>query len=134
VVPRRALIANFFNGKLGSYLEVSSFKDDTTDFDTSKISSLQRDKSTRRDVIALFGPPNGAGTYPFISRPDGIAIVYAFSETNVTTREVRTKTLAIYLDANDVVRDFESNSAVNPLATAPASTTTTVPIFIPRGK
>jgi hypothetical protein len=57
--PERFLRLVFWNGTLAGYLSWSSFKNDSTDFDESRMSRIERGKSTEAEVLALMGKPSG---------------------------------------------------------------------------
>src|SRR5918994_96233 len=64
VTPARSLTFLFFEDNLVGKEFVSSFKQDSTDFDGQKVSSITKGKSTRQDVVALLGKPSGEAVYP----------------------------------------------------------------------
>lgn len=135
VQPARTLRLEFLDGKLVGYLESSSFQNDSTNFDDTKVAQIVRGQTRQNDVTTLLGKPSGEVMYPIISQPEGHAAIYSYAVQNLTTRERSTKFLAIYFDASGTVRDLESNSATNPMPVAPPTGgTAIVPIIIPRGK
>src|SRR2546429_640829 len=74
----RAETFYFTNGVLVGYDFLSSFSDDRTDFDQTKVRQIERGKTTRENVITLLGKPGGAYVYPMIPRKDESAMVYLF--------------------------------------------------------
>jgi hypothetical protein len=134
VRPSRTLHLVFLDGKLISYTASSSFDNDSTNFDETKVAQLERGKTTQNDMTNLFGVPSGEAMFPMISAQHGHVAVYNFIQDNVTTREHATKFLAVYIDDSGIVRDFESTTATNPLPMPVATSTTIVPIVIPHGK
>lgn len=134
VRPARTLHIEFLNGKLIGYSASSSFDNDSTNFDDSKVAQLERGKTSQNDVTNLLGAPSGELMFPLISTPKGHVALYSYAEDNVTKRERATKFLAVYFDDGGIVRDFESTNATNPLPMPAPAATTIVPIVIPRGK
>lgn len=134
VRPQRSLVCLFWNGTLASYSFESSFGTDSTNFDDGKIAAIERNKSTRADVLRLLGAPSGESIYPIMAVNDGRVLLYRYSQTNLSQRERSAKLLRIHVDAGDVVRDIAFNSSTAPLPVAPAPSSTYVPIIIPKGK
>jgi hypothetical protein len=92
---------------------VSSFPNDATDFDESKVSAIVKGKSTRADLISLLGNPNGRGVYPFIKNKGETAAIYSYSHVkgSVFNMKFYAKTLVVSFDANSVVTDVEYTSS-----------------------
>jgi hypothetical protein len=133
--PERFLRLVFYDGKLAGYLSTSSFKDDSTDFDNSRVSQIIRDKSTAADVIALMGKPTGGAIFPLISPREGHSLTYYYLEDNLQANTHRTKFLNIYFDAQNIVRDIQSSDSTSPLPIAPAAGgPVVVPIIVPHGR
>lgn len=134
--PRRTLKLVFWNGKLVGYGAMSNFKDDTTNFDDTRVAQIKRGESTETDVKALLGKPSGATVFPLLATPDGHSLIYSYSEDDISAHERHAKFLAVYVDHNGIVRDMHSNDTVTPLPvqTAPAPVPVFVPIITPKGK
>ena len=45
---------------------VSSFQADATEYDESKVGAIVKGRTTRAEVLALLGRPNGEAIYPVI--------------------------------------------------------------------
>jgi hypothetical protein len=71
---------NFFQDKLVGYNYISTYKDDHTDFDNTKISEIKKGSTTKEDVIRLFGNPGGKLIYPAIPDKDGLGFKYSYSQ------------------------------------------------------
>jgi hypothetical protein len=110
-VKTRAMGFYFLNGTLVGYEFTSSFDEDKTRFDDSKIRQIQRGQTTRQDVIALFGRPGGMYAYPLLKDKDAIALVYFFIDSErhpfgATVKQTR-KLLVVPIDRQGVVSDIE---------------------------
>src|SRR4051812_8325915 len=84
VVPARAMVFTTHNDQLVGEEFVSSFKPDATDFDDSKVSSIVKGKTTRAEVMALLGKPNGNAVYPMIKERGQKAVVYSYGQAKGT--------------------------------------------------
>ncbi len=113
VVPVRAMVFTTFNDLLVGQEFVSSFPEDATEFDDSKIPSIVKGKTTRAEVLAALGKPNGEAIYPLIKKQDEAAIVYSYSHAkgNAFNMKFYSKALVVSLGSNDVVSDVEFTSA-----------------------
>lgn len=112
VTPARAQVFLTYNDLLVADEFVSSFPNDATDFDDSKVSAIVKGKSTRADVVSLLGNPNGRGTYPFIKNKGETAAIYSYSHVkgSVFNMKFYAKTLVVSFDANNLVTDVEYTS------------------------
>jgi hypothetical protein len=129
--PERFLRLVFWNDRLAGYLSWSSFKNDSTDFDESRVPQIQRGKSTEAEVLALMGEPSGGAIFPLISTHEGREIIYAYTEDDVHDGQRHIKNFAVYLDNAGVVRDMQSSDSTNPLPIAPsAPAPMVVPIIV----
>lgn len=109
VTPARAMTFSTYNDVMVGEQFISSFKDDGTDFDAAKVGLVIKGRSSRADVIAVFGPPGGQATYPIISSKGDTAIVYAYVQTTGGPFNLKfyQKVLTVSLDANDMVSDVQ---------------------------
>lgn len=110
-VKVRAMSFFFVKGVLVGYNFTSSFDEDKTSFDDSKIPGIERGRTTRNDLIATFGQPGGWYTYPLIKDAAGTALVYFFIDSNrhplgATVRQ-KTKLLVVSIDGQGVVTDVD---------------------------
>ncbi|MDX2128549.1 MAG: hypothetical protein SFU91_05895 [Chloroherpetonaceae bacterium] len=60
----KAFTAFFKNDTLIGYIFNSSFKEESTDFDETKVEKIVKGKSSQEDVLASFGKPSGKTLYP----------------------------------------------------------------------
>lgn len=109
VVPARAMVFSTFNDLLVGHEFVSSFPQDATEFDESKIASIIKGKTNRTEVISTLGKPNGEAIYPLIKNQNENGIVYSYSHAkgNVFNMKFYSKVLVVSFGENDVVSDIE---------------------------
>ena len=109
VVPARAMVFLAHNDLLVAEEFVSSFPNDATDFDESKVSGIAKDKTTRTEVLALLGKPNGNGIYPFIKNKQESALIYSYvhAKGNAFNMKFYNKTLILSFNAAGVVTEVE---------------------------
>lgn len=113
VVPARAMFFSTFNDVLVSQEFISSFKEDATEFDESKIKEIQKGKTTRVEVLTLIGKPTGEAIYPIIKNANDTALVYNYSHVrgSVFNMKFYAKALIVSFDKNGVVTDVEYTSS-----------------------
>ena len=113
VVPARAMVFSLYNDLLVGQEFVSSFPNDATEFDETKVSAITKGKSNRLEVISLLGKPNGEVVYPLIKNKAETGIVYSYSHVKGTVFNMKfySKALVISFDKNNVVTDMEYESA-----------------------
>jgi hypothetical protein len=97
----RAAYFYFVDEVLAGYQFTSSFPDESTDFDITKLGDIIEGQSTRENLEAILGPPSGEAMYPFSEDPEGRRIQYWFKGSKVTKHAI------IELDKNDVVQRFD---------------------------
>lgn len=109
VTPARSITFLFFDNVLVGQEFISSFKQDSTDFEGNKISSIIKGKSTRQDVIALLGKPTGEAMYPVVKGINDKAIVYSYVQAKGTAFNMKfySKSLTVSFDNSGVVTDIE---------------------------
>lgn len=112
VVPARAMVFLTHNDLLVAEEFVSSFPNDATDFDDSKVSAIVKGKTSRNEVQALLGKPNGRGVYPFIKTRGESADIYSYSHAkgSVFNMKFYAKTLIVSYDARGIVSEVEFTS------------------------
>ncbi|WP_410498345.1 hypothetical protein [Chitinibacter sp. S2-10] len=113
VVPARAMIFSTLSDLLVGKEFVSSFPDDATEFDETKIPAITKGKSTRADVVSLLGKPNGEAIYPLLKSKTDTGFVYSYSHAkgNVFNMKFYSKALIVAFDANGVVSEVEYTSS-----------------------
>ena len=109
VTPARSMTFLFHEDKLVGKEFVSSFKQDSTDFDGAKVSSISKGKSTRQDVVALLGKPSGEALYPVIKNVGDNAYVYSYVQAkgSVFNMKFYNKVLLVSFDSSGVVTEVE---------------------------
>ncbi|MBS1155129.1 MAG: hypothetical protein H6R07_1053 [Proteobacteria bacterium] len=102
-----------FKDVLAGHEFTSSWKQDSTDFDESKISQIVKGKSTRKDVTALYGLPNGKYAYPVIPAQGDEAYVYLYSQTSGSAFSLKffNKLLVITFGADGIAKNVEFSSS-----------------------
>lgn len=99
----------FLNGTLVGTEFTSSFKSDGTDFDATKIKLIEKGKSTKADVLKLFGAAGGEYMTPLVANPDDRALVYLYAQTRGTSFNLRfyQKLLVVSYNPSGIVTDVE---------------------------
>jgi hypothetical protein len=112
VVPARAMVFLTYNDLLVAEEFVSSFPNDATDFDESKVPTIVKGKTTKTEVQAMLGKPNGGGIYPFIKTKGENALIYSYAHVKGSAFNMKfyNKTLVISFDAAELVTDVEYTS------------------------
>jgi hypothetical protein len=138
VDPSKRLRLWFWNDRLIGYRASSSFKEDSTDFDESKVAEVTPWKSQREDVVRLLGQPSGVAGYPLTRHEDQQILIYETFEWDAGERQIRSKSLYVLVNALGLVEDARFDGSSRPL---PPPVVTpgiqTVPIYVPtprRGK
>jgi hypothetical protein len=109
VVPARAMVFSTFADLLVGQEFISSFPQDATEFDESKVPAIVKGRTTRDEVVALLGRPNGEAIYPLIRSRTETGIVYSYSHAkgSVFNMKFYSKALIVSFDANGVVSDVD---------------------------
>ncbi len=99
----------FHEGTLVGTEFSSSFKDDGTDFDETKVAKIEKGKSSKSDVIQLLGPPGGEYMAPLIANPGDRALVYTYTQAKGSAFNMRfyTKTLVVSYEPGGLVTDAQ---------------------------
>ena len=110
VTPARVQAYFFHENILVGQEFISSFKSDSSNFDDTKVSVIKKGKTTRSEVIQIFGHPTATYIEPVVKASYGEAIGYAYTTVRggpFTGFKTFTKILRISFDENSVVSDFE---------------------------
>lgn len=112
VVPARAMVFYTFDDVLVGQEFVSSFPEDATDFDETKVQAIIKGKSTRDDVIALLGKPNGEVIYPMIKSKNEVGSAYSYSHAkgSVFDMKFHSKVLVVSFDSSGLVTEVDYQS------------------------
>jgi outer membrane protein assembly factor BamE (lipoprotein component of BamABCDE complex) len=113
VTPARGLGFYYLDGVLIGKEFSSSFRDDATDFDESKVAQIEKGRTTRDDVVRLLGPAGGEYIHPIIKNPRDRALVYLYSQTRGGPFNLRfyQKLLIVSYDESGVVTESEYSAA-----------------------
>ncbi len=94
---KRSLRHLFHNGTLVGTEFTSSFKQDGTDFEASKLSLIEKGKTSKAEVIQLLGTPGGSYMVPLTASPSELAMVYQYSQTKGSAFNLRFYTKPLQL-------------------------------------
>ena len=98
----------FHNGTLVGYDFVSSYAEDSTDFDHSKIELIKSGETTIDEVTSLIGKAGGEYIYPLTRKESERAKVYLYNTVSGSfSLEVYVKQLFVYFNQSNVVTDIE---------------------------
>lgn len=113
VTPGRAQVFTLWRDQVVGQEFVSSFQGDATDFDDSRVSTIVKGRTTRREVEALLGKPNGEAIYPVISRRGETGMLYSYSHVTGAPLRLRAyqKVLLVAVDAAGLVTEVEFTSS-----------------------
>jgi len=81
ITPARANAYFFDNDILVGTEFTSSFKEDATNFDSSKVEYIKKGETTRSQVLLTFGRPSVVFIPPMVEKTHGEAIGYLYSQT-----------------------------------------------------
>ena len=112
VVPARAMVFTTHNELLVAQEFVSSFQADATEFDESKVGAIVKGKTTRVEVLALLGRPNGEAIYPVIKIRGDKALVYSYSHAkgNAFNMKFYNKVLIVSFNGDNLVSELQYTS------------------------
>jgi hypothetical protein len=112
VTPARAQSFSFYNDVLVGQEFLSSWAEDHTDFDESKVQSIIKGTTTRAQLVQLMGRPSGSQIYPLIKSEKGEAATYSYVHMtgSVFTAKFYRKKLVVTFEG-DVATDVEYTSA-----------------------
>lgn len=113
VIPARSMRFHFVNRVLVGYEFASSYREDLTDFDETKVAQIHTDETTQTEVEQLLGPAGGLYAYPLIGRESERALVYLYSQTRSEpfSADFYLKKLVVSVDGNGIVRDVQLNTS-----------------------
>jgi hypothetical protein len=113
VTPARAMGFYFYENTLVGHEFISSWAEDNSDFDESKVKDIVKGKTTRAELAQLLGKPAGYYIHPLIKPTAGDAAVYAFAETSGSVFNLKffRKVLVVTFDIAGVVADVDYSSS-----------------------
>jgi hypothetical protein len=113
VLPMRLLDLYFKDGILVSYDWESNFKEDSTDFDETKVSQIKKGETTWQQAAEIIGVKYGEYTYPMTDSPDERALVFMFvqNRTEITglfkaKAHIYTKSLTLTYGNDNIIKDI----------------------------
>lgn len=113
LIERRFGTYSFYNDTLVGIQFTSSYASESTKFDTDKIASIQKGKTTRAEVVALLGDPSGEVIYPVIADTKGRGLVYSYNWGRFAGifTSFTSNLLVVSVDENNVVTNvsFKQN-------------------------
>jgi hypothetical protein len=113
VTPARNQGFIFLKDKLVGYEFSSSWKEDSTNFDSGKVSQIKKGESTRSDVVRLFGNPGGKYIYPLIPDANDEATNYLYEQARGTAVNLKSyrQLLVVTFDKEGIVNNVEYTEA-----------------------
>ena len=113
IATARAMTLGIYKDVLVSNIFMSSFKEDSTFFESDKVSDIEKGKTTKDDIENMFGKRHGEGLYPFAKQKDGKSMTYLYSETrNVGIGALSSfKRLIVQLDRDGIVTDYNFSTS-----------------------
>lgn len=134
-VSFRSLNFIFWNDTLIAYNFVSSFSNDSSNFDDAKLSAITKAKTTRAEVFATLGAPTGGAIYPAVLTKGNEKAIYDFAQMAGQPRQLTHKRLEILFDEAGRVLDYRFASTSRPAPVAPAAAPPVmIPIIVPSHK
>lgn len=112
IEPSRSAWLEFASDKLIGVTSISSFYQDSTNFDESLVKKLEKGKTTEEEVLRLLGKPAGRGVYPIAKEPSGTRMTYQVFLFDAKTRKGTMKILHVYLSPARIVSDFDLNVTI----------------------
>lgn len=109
VIAARSQGFYFFNDKLVGYEFISSWKEDSTNFDGAKVAQIRKGQSAVGDVTKLFGRPGGRYIHPMVKGEAEEAVYYLYSQTtgNAFNLKFAMKKLIVTYNRQGVVTEVE---------------------------
>jgi hypothetical protein len=131
VEPSRSAHYWFWNGRLVGFRSSSSFKSDSTDFDSARASAFKPWQTLRAELIAALGEPSGVRIYPLTPGEDLQMLTWFNFEWDTAQGQQRSRTLHALVNGIGVVVDLRFASDAKPLPPSPTPAYAPVPIYIP---
>ncbi|MDR1995748.1 hypothetical protein [Azonexus sp.] len=110
VIPARALTYYFYSDILVGQEFLSSFKSDNSNFDSAKVESIKKGKTSRAEVIQMLGKPTASFIPPMVKTTSGEAVGYSYQTTRggaFSGFKFFHKVLRISFDDKDIVSDVD---------------------------
>ncbi len=104
ITPARAMTFYFLDDLLVGYDFTSTFKEDHSDFDDSKLNNIKKGETSLDGVIAALGEPKGKYIFPLIKDTESEAVVYKYEQFK--SYKIYNKSLIITTH-HGIVKDIE---------------------------
>lgn len=113
VTPARSMKLSFVHDVLVGYDFTSSYTEDLTDFDETRVARIRTGETKQTEVEQLLGPAGGMYAYPLIKRGSERALVYLYTQarTKPFFVDVYLKKLVVSVDGNGIVTDVDFNTS-----------------------
>jgi hypothetical protein len=113
VTPARSMNFSFVRDVLVGYDFTSSYTEDLTDFDETRVAQIRTGETKQTEVEQLLGPAGGMYAYPLIKRGAERALVYLYTQTRTKpfSVDVYLKKLVVSVDENGIVTDVDLNTS-----------------------
>jgi hypothetical protein len=112
--PSRSVTVQFWNGvAVGVYFN-STFAEDRTDFDATRVGQIVKGKTTVAEVKQLLGETAGRGIYPVLKNREDRALIYVFVESKGSA--VGLKNLTVTYGSDEIVREVAFSSSTTAAA------------------
>lgn len=105
LISRRYQSYTLYNDILVGDEFTSTFEGESTEFDTDKIASIKKGKTTRAEVVALMGKPSGEVSYPIVidKKWNGLVYSYTWSRFAGILTTSTSHLLVVSIDENNIV-------------------------------
>jgi hypothetical protein len=110
VVKRRTQTFFFYDDVLVGHELMSTFAEDGTDFDESKLQRIVSGKTARDEVLKLMGKPAGYYIYPMVASPSDEAAVYTSTTIKASAAYrpiINRKHAVVTFDKSGLVKDVQ---------------------------
>jgi hypothetical protein len=113
VTPARSMTLSFVHDVLVGYDFTSSYTEDLTDFDETRVAQIRTGETKQSEVEQLLGAAGGMYAYPLIRRGPERALVYLYAQTRTKpfSVDVYLKRLVVSVDGNGIVTDVDFNTS-----------------------
>jgi hypothetical protein len=132
IINEKVLALLFWNEKLIFYNFSSNFSADSSNFDESRVTTLEKGKTTSAEVVQMFGQPTGRAVYPALWTMGDEKFIYQYSEADTRKQQRTIKRLEVLFDPKGTVREYRFLSDGRPLPPPAPATNTFVPVIIPK--
>jgi hypothetical protein len=113
VTPTRSLRLYFVQRVLIGYDFTSTYTEELTDFDETKVAQIRTGETTQTEVEHLLGPAGGLYACPLIKRESARGLVYLYTQTRSEpfSLNIYLKKLVVSLNGDGIVTDVDFNTS-----------------------